>query len=252
MKKLLVGGVLTLLVGVGLFVFVLDDRATAPESTAPATSPRTNDAEQTEGFSKEQFSLTDPTSPWIIVNKKRSLPAGYVPEDLRVPDVHLRLAPSEEQMKFRRVAETDLKAMFLAAKAESVDLVFGSGYRSEATQKQFYNQYVVQSGQANADTFSARPGHSEHQTGLAFDLTTPDGSCHLQICFESTPGGQWVQKHAHEYGFVVRYPNGKESITGYQYEPWHLRYVGLDLARELLTKKQTLEEFFELGPADQY
>lgn len=252
MKKLLIGGALALLIGVGLFVFVLHDRATAPESTAPATSPRSIDDEQSEGLSKEQFSLTDPTSPWVIVNKKRSLPAGYVPEDLRVPDVHLRLAPSEEQMKFRHAAEADLKAMFVAAKAENVDLVFGSGYRSEATQKQFYNQYVAQSGQANADTFSARPGHSEHQTGLAFDLTTPDGNCHLQICFESTPGGQWVQKHAHEYGFVVRYPNGKESITGYQYEPWHLRYVGLDLASELLNKRQTLEEFFELGPADQY
>lgn len=241
-----------MVIGIVILVFVLHEKADAPDSKSTPAASTPPEREPATGFSKDQFSLSGPSSPWVIVNKKYSLPIGYVPEDLRVPDVRLRLAPSEEQMQIRKVVEADLKAMFTAAKDENVDLVFGSGYRSEATQKQFYGQYVAQSGQAAADTFSARPSHSEHQTGLAFDLTTPDGSCHLQVCYETTTGGQWVKKHAHEYGFIVRYPSGKDAITGYQYEPWHLRYVGLALAAELASKNQTLEEFFELGPAVQY
>lgn len=92
----------------------------------------------------------------------------------------------------------------------------------------------------------ARPGTSEHQTGLSFDATSPDQTCHLEICFENTSQGQWLVANAHAYGFHLRYQEGKESVTGYQYEPWHFRYLGKDLAGELHEKNLTLEEYFKL------
>lgn len=249
-KRVIIVVLLLIIILLGLLV-LNHDSAKAPIESSPITSSPSSSPE-TAGFNKEQFSLDAPGSLWVIVNKKRGLPAGFVPEDLMVPSVRLRLNPGEEQMNIRRGLEGDLKLMFEAAKADGIELVFGSGYRSEATQQTFYSNYVAQSGQKEADTFSARPGHSEHQTGLAFDLTTPNGSCHLQACYADTPGGQWVQKHADKYGFVIRYMDGKESITGYQYEPWHLRYVGIGLAAELQKSGQTMEEFFSTGPAAQY
>lgn len=204
-------------------------------------------------FDKNMFKLDEPGSPWWIVNKKRPLPAGYVPPDLEVPDVRLRLARTAPQMPFSRSATPALKQMFKAAAAEGIVLVFGSGYRSEELQRQFYTSYVAQDGQAAADRYSARPGTSEHQTGLVFDVTSVSENCHLEICFEDTPEGAWVLENAYKYGFIVRYPDGKEQITGYQYEPWHLRFVGPELAAEMRkTGIQTMEEFFGLPPAPSY
>jgi zinc D-Ala-D-Ala carboxypeptidase len=252
MKRMLaIGGILVLL-GISLFVFVLNDKAVAPDNSSRSDTSSSNEEQLPDGFNKEQYSLTDPASPWVVVNKKRPLPSGYIPEDLSAPNVRLRLPKNDEQMLIRRAIHGDLTAMFDAAKKGGVELVFGSGYRSETKQKSFYDQYVAQSGQAAADTFSARPRYSEHQTGLAFDLTTPDGSCHLEVCFKDTPGGKWVQEHASEYGFIIRYLDGKESITGYQYEPWHLRYVGQALSTEVKKTGQTLEEFFGLPVANTY
>lgn len=214
------------------------------EQQAVTTQPQ---SQQPGGFDKNKYSTDEPGSIWQIVNKKRALPANYVPEDLMAPDVRLRLAASEQQMKFRKVTQADLIAMFNAAKADDVTLVFGSGYRSYALQKQFYDSYVARDGQAAADRYSARPGTSEHQTGLSFDVTSNTGQCHLEICFEDMEEGQWVKTNAHKYGFIIRYPDGKEEVTGYQYEPWHLRYVGRELATEINHKNQTLEEFFSLN-----
>ncbi|MBA2278852.1 M15 family metallopeptidase [Candidatus Saccharibacteria bacterium] len=205
------------------------------------------------GFDKTKYALDKSASPWWVVNKTRPLPAGYVPADLAVPDVRLRLADSEEQMKFSKSATADLIAMFKAAEADDVQLVFGSGYRSEALQRQFYNSYVAQDGKAAADRYSARPGTSEHQTGLAFDATSVSQNCHLEICYANLPEGMWLAANAHEYGFILRYPDGKESITGYQYEPWHLRWVGTELATEMNNSSaKTLEEFFGLPVAPDY
>lgn len=215
--------------------------------------PTQKTAEQPQGFNKNMFALDKPGSPWWVVNKKRALPAGYVPADLNVPNVKLRLAPTAEQMQFSKSATVALEQMFAAAKVENVGLVFGSGYRSEAYQKTLYNGYVAQNGQASADRLSARPGTSEHQTGLAFDATTSNGTCHLEACFADTPEGKWVAGHGYEYGFIVRYPQNKEPTTGYEYEPWHLRYVGRELAAEMhKTGIITLEEFFNLPAAPTY
>jgi len=149
-------------------------------------------------------------------------------------------------MQISEVAADDLVDMFNAAENDGVELVFGSGYRSYALQKQFYDSYVTRDGQAAADRYSARPGTSEHQTGLSFDATSPSGSCHLEICFETTDQGEWLAENAYEWGYTLRYRKGKEKVTGYQYEPWHFRYVGSDLATELYEKDKTLEEFFNL------
>jgi len=121
-----------------------------------------------------------------------------------------------------------------------LNLYISSGYRSYYDQKYIYNNYVKRDGQAAADTYSARPGHSEHQTGLAFDLNT------INAAFANTEEGKWVADNCYKYGLIIRYPKGKESITGYIYESWHLRYVGVELATKLYNDGEwiTLEEYY--------
>ena len=112
-----------------------------------------------------------------------------------------------------------------------------SAFRSYDYQNTLYNNYVSWYGKEQADTFSARAGYSEHQTGLAIDVNTIDDS------FAYTPEAVWLAQHAHEYGFIIRYPKGKESITGYQYEPWHIRYLGIETATAVYNSGLTLEEY---------
>lgn len=247
MRKVLLFVLVLAAVGVGAWFFLRDNETGNPKSNQ-ATSQQ--DTEQStpsaSSFDKKKYSLSEPGSLWMIANKQHALPGDYVPADLQVPDVRLRLGSGAEQMQFRGVAAGDLKKMFDAAAKDGITLVFGSGYRSYALQKQFYDSYVAKDGQAAADRYSARPGTSEHQTGLAFDATTTAGTCHLETCFEGTSEGKWLAGHAHQYGFTLRYKNGKESVTGYQYEPWHFRYVGRELATELQKSNQTMEEFFNL------
>lgn len=252
MKKIIAVGAIIVIAIVGFFAY---NAAITPDDVTIA-QPQSNPSSTTEtavpqSFNKAQYPLDQPTSIWVIVNKQRSLPVTYVPT-LVVPDVRLRLTSSEQQMQIGANTAPAVKELFVAAKAEGVNLVFGSGYRSATLQKQFYDSYVAKSGQAEADTYSARPGHSEHQSGLAMDITSPSGTCHLEICWKNTAEGKWLAANANKYGFVIRYPEGKEMITGYQYEPWHIRYVGKELAAELATTNQTLEEFFEIGPANLY
>lgn len=198
-------------------------------------------------FDKKQYSIDTPGSIWWIVNKKRPLtPSTYVPADLVVPAVRLRLGSGSEEMKLSAKSASEIPNLFNAAKSAGYQLILASGYRSYYTQVQLYNSYVKKDGQAAADRYSARPGNSEHQTGLAFDVCVTNSACDLQQSFGQTPSGKWLAQHAYEYGFIVRYLDGKEAITGYQYEPWHLRYVGKDLALQLHNSGQTMEEFFGL------
>lgn len=129
-----------------------------------------------------------------------------------------------------------------------LNLVISSGYRSYYDQRYIYNNYVAIDGQANADTYSARAGHSEHQTGLAFDLNSIDDS------FTNTPEGQWVHHNCYKYGLILRYPKGKDHITGYMHESWHLRYVGTELASKLYNNGDwiTLEEYFGIDSKYNY
>ena len=154
----------------------------------------------------------------LIVNKKYSLPANY--------------NPGVDQ-----TASTALKQLQQAASTAGHNIPLISGFRSYSRQQTLYNNYVARDGQALADTYSARPGHSEHQTGLAFDVGKLDDN------YGSTPAGIWLKENCHIYGFILRYPKGKESITGYQYEPWHIRYVGVEHATKIMNQNITLEEY---------
>lgn len=207
---------------------------------------------------KPPANTPDPTGPtegvgttsWVV-NKRRALnPLKYVPPNLVFPAVKLRV-PGNESMKIRADVGTAIEQLFAGAQAAGHDPMFSSGYRSYSYQVTLYNGYVKSQGQAEADKQSARPGYSEHQTGLAFDVCNA-GNCSLVQSFGTTPLGQWVAAHAHEYGFTIRYKEGMQHVTGYIYEPWHLRYVGVDLATQLHASGKTLEEHFGLPAAPDY
>ena len=126
------------------------------------------------------------------------------------------------------------------AKAVGISIPLVSGYRSYETQEKLHNKYVKKDGEEVANTYSAKPGESEHQTGLAFDIIKA-GMTSDQPTLDSWA---WLAEHAHEYGFILRYPEGKESVTGYQSEPWHYRYVGVENAQKIHATGLTLEEYF--------
>jgi len=214
-------------------------------------SKPTKPTEQTNEFDKSLFSLANPTSPWLVVNKQRPLnPKEYEPTDLRTPNMSVESAA----MQVNSQTAAALEALDAAAKQAGINLIVASAYRSYDEQVRTYQSMVNGYGQTEADRQSARPGHSEHQTGWAVDLgTANDTSCRLEICFADTPEGKWLAANAYKFGFIIRYPEGKEHITGYSYEPWHLRYVGKELAEEMhRTGTATLEEFFGLPAAPTY
>jgi LAS superfamily LD-carboxypeptidase LdcB len=232
------------IIGAGFF-FYSRQSSSKPATTTPSSKSSTAPSAAT--FDKSRYSIDQPGSLWWIVNKQRPLPAGYVPPNLIVPPVSLRLAATSEQMHVSNTIVPDLVKLFTAAQSAGQSLVLASGYRSVAYQQQLYDGYIKSSGQAAADRYSAKPGTSEHQTGLAFDVCAANTNCDLVQSFGDTPAGQWLALHAHEYGFIIRYAKDKEAITGYEYEPWHLRYVGTDLATELYTTQKTMEEFFGIA-----
>lgn len=141
---------------------------------------------------------------------------------------------------------TAFQKMKNAAAKDGITLSIISGYRSYSRQDTIYHNYVQRDGKSEADTYSARPGHSEHQSGLAFDLNS------LESSFANTKEGKWLNEHAYEYGFILRYPKSKTNETGYVYEPWHFRYVGEELAKKLYNDGNwiTLEAYF--GVTSQY
>lgn len=194
------------------------------------------------GFKKSQYSLNDPASLWVLVNKGRKLPSDYAPKSLVAPAVTKRFSVA----LLRYDAAAKLEALFEAAAQSNLKFLLVSGYRSYSTQTSVYAGYVGRDGQTAADTYSARPGHSEHQTGLAADVGSVSRTCELDQCFGDTAEGQWLAANSYKYGFVVRYQEGKEKLTGYTYEPWHLRFVGVELAEQIQNSGQTLEQFFGL------
>ncbi len=197
-------------------------------------------------------SVNDPASIWVVVNKGRLLPSDYVPAGLAEPNVALRLAASSPEMKLQKVASEAMEKLFTAATNSGLHLMLASGYRSYTEQASVYSAEVQNNGQAAADSESARPGHSEHQTGLAADLEPAGRNCEVMSCFADTPEGKWLSANAYKYGFIIRYPKDKISLTGYAYEPWHIRYVGLDLAAEINKTGQSLEQFFGLPAYPNY
>lgn len=167
----------------------------------------------------------------IIVNKSYNLPSNYVPNNLVTINGYIKV------VDYVKEAFNELKS---DGTSLGLNLYASSGYRSYNNQNYIYNNYVKMDGQESADTYSARAGYSEHQTGLAIDLNTVDSS------FENTNESNWLKENCYKYGFIIRYPKGKENITGYMYEPWHIRYIGKELAQKLYNNGNwiTLEEYY--------
>lgn len=173
------------------------------------------------------------------------LPEDYKPEDLVVPNVPFSFSGTLEKSYLRKEAAEALERLFDLAKKEGIQLNAVSGFRSYDYQKNLYTNNVKRKGQEHTDRFSARPGHSEHQTGLTMDISSKSANNELELTFANTKEGKWLKENAYRAGFIICYPKGKESITGYAYEPWHIRYIG-DIAESIYKKKLTLAEFMNL------
>ena len=214
-----------------------------PAPTTAAPTPAAPSAPAPPTFDRAQLSIDDPASAWVVVNKARPLaPLDFAPADL---------VDIGGGRQLRAEAAQAMADMIAAAAAEGLTITVQSAYRSYDHQVGTFTQQVARFGEARAEVQVARPGHSEHQTGLAADVG--GGGCDIESCFATTAEGRWVAANGPRFGFVVRYPDGRQDVTGYKYEPWHVRYVGAALATELQrTGVPTLEEFFGLPAAPGY
>lgn len=229
---------------------------TAPPTEEPVTptTPPPAPEPAPAGFDKAANSIDDPTSPWVVVNKLRPIVDGadYGPPDL--VDLPADM-PNPNGYQLRADAAAALEEMFHAALNEiGVQLVAQSGYRDYTVQVRAYDYYVNSLGVEGADLTSARPGYSEHQTGMAMDILDTVSGCSTDgRCFADTTAGQWLAANAYRFGYILRYPDGGTPVTGYEFEPWHYRWVGVPLATEMhTTGVTTLEEFFGLPAAPTY
>lgn len=217
--------------------------ATQTASATPAGSPSVSKAASASPAAARPSVESSPESLQCLVNKMRPFAQkDWAPSDL----------VDFEGQQLRAEAAQAARTMMDAAKAEGVTLTVSSAYRSYAVQQQTYQHWVSVNGQKVADQLSARPGYSEHQTGLAIDFSSPEG-CRLEECYEDTRAGRWLAKNAQNYGFILRFPKGQQAVTGYLFEPWHYRYLGKDLtARYVASGANTLEEFLGTGAAPDY
>ena len=215
---------------------------------------KTNHETSENSINKEKNSKQNGTSNKIassfasiqaVVNKEYGLPEDYKPKDLVVPNVPFSFSGTVEKSYLRKEAAEALEKLFLLAKQEGIQLNAVSGFRSYEYQKTLYANNVKKKGQEHTDRFSAKPGHSEHQTGLTMDVSSKSANNELELAFANTKEGKWLKENAHRAGFIICYSKGKESITGYAYEPWHIRYVG-HIAENIYKKNLTLEEYMNL------
>lgn len=195
-------------------------------------------------FNPSAYSLTKANSLWVVANKQRPLsPITYKPA--------LGYFKGVAVAKVTATALTQMAAGM--AKDKAGTLLLNSGYRSYDTQKIVHARQVANLGLKAGEALAARPGYSEHQTGLAADVSASGQGCVIQVCFAKTKAGKWLAANAWQYGFILRYPNGQTKVTGYQFEPWHFRYVGVQLATEMKSQNITvLENFWQLPAAPSY
>jgi len=243
MKKTLTLALLTILVVIGILLFWRGLAEAPSHATSGTLTTTTGSTPKAPSFDKTQYSTTDPSSIWVVVNKQHPLnPTSYAPTDL---------TSVGNGQYMRAEAATALTSFFAGAKAAGYTLRADSGYRSYATQVATYNSEVKSFGQAKADSESARPGYSEHQTGWAVDIGA--AGCDIEDCFGSTAEGRWAAANAYQYGFILRYTDANTSMTGYRAEAWHFRYVGTQLSNELHKENvTTLEQFFGITGGSTY
>lgn len=188
--------------------------------------------------------VTSPDSLYVMTNKLNQLPVDYEPIDLREPNVPFSFSGANMKRNLREDAASALEALVGASMDENLTIKAVSGYRSFARQDTIYRNNVANRGVEATDEVSARPGHSEHQTGLAMDVSTDAVGNGLVESFAETPEGLWLKENAHRFGFVIRYPKDYISNTGYNYEPWHIRYIGEGVASFMYENDLTLEMLY--------
>lgn len=218
------------------------DKTNSNLEKAPLNSQEFNNLEDGEYLTEKGYTLKIENGiatidGQLIVNKTYSIPENYKPTNpsSTVTGERCNNCLDKELTENFKLMQSD-------ASSVGLNIYIASGYRSYSYQKRLYDNYSAVSGVEGADTYSARPGYSEHQTGLCFDLNSVEDS------FANTDEGRWINENAYLYGFIIRYPKGKSNLTGYQYEPWHLRYVGKDLAKKLYNDGTwlTMEEYYGL------
>ncbi|KKI90572.1 peptidase M15 [Bacillus sp. SA1-12] len=191
--------------------------------------------------------IENPTNILAMVNKEYSLPESYEPADLVVPNVEFSFSDTDIPKRYlREEAAKALEELLALAEQDGAELLAVSGFRSYSRQQDLFNIEKEKKGEEKALQAVALPGKSEHQTGLAMDVTSRSVNLEITKEFGETKEGKWVKENAHKAGFIIRYPKGKEPITGYQYEPWHLRYVGKEKASVMYENDLTLEEYFQM------
>lgn len=225
---------------------------TTPTATpTPISAPTSTPAQPNGSAQGLQIDIDDPNSITALVNKQRPLAKDFVPKNLvKLSSVGV---PSVNDHSMRREAADASRELYDAAGKAGYHLNFASGYRSYELQTELYTEYVDQLGQEAADATSAKPGFSEHQTGLAVDIFETNTDCILEGCFGKTKAGKWLKENSWKYGFILRYENGTQDVVGYEYEPWHFRYVGKDVAAAYHESgARTYEEFVGAPAAPDY
>ncbi len=181
----------------------------------------------------------------ILVNKQIALPSNYKPQDLVTPNIAFVDSATGDRRMLRQEAATGIEGLMAAAKSAGIDLKGTSAFRSYDYQVQLFNAYVARDGKEQAMKYSAPPGHSEHQTGLAIDVSSASVGYQLTQGLEQTKEGKWLADNAHKYGFIVRYQRAFEDETGYMYEPWHLRYIGVEHATNVKQMNVPFEQYLQ-------
>ena len=189
-------------------------------------------------FYKKVKDIKNPDSLMVLVNKLNRLQSNYVPHDLE--QISLNYATNHKFL--RKEAKENFEKLSSDAKKIGYSIIAVSAYRDYDYQENLFNNYVKEKGENYALKCSAKAGHSEHQTGLSVDVM---GSNNDYDQFEKSKEFDWMKNNSYKYGFILRYPKGKEYITGFKYEPWHYRYVGKDIASIIYTEGITLEEYYK-------
>ncbi|SFB33263.1 M15 family metallopeptidase [Clostridium frigidicarnis] len=174
----------------------------------------------------------------ILVNSKHSLDKNYIPEGLSIPNIAFSDKSEDEEKHVAEIIIKPLEELINTAKDEGIILLGNSGYRSYKSQTNVYKDRVKSQGKELADAYVAKSGFSEHQTGLCIDITNKD-----RYFVEGTKEADWLAKNCYRFGFIIRYPKEKKSITGIEHEPWHIRYVGKEVAKYIYDNGSTLEEY---------
>lgn len=234
-----------------LMILLITTGCSNTPSSAKADTPNGQPSAPQSKPTKEVVPIEEPKPDYqgvdsvaVLVNKQNELPADYVPSDLVYVQVPFTFNEKVEKRMMRKEAAENLAELFTAAKNEGIILYGVSGYRSYETQKSLFAYFTKRDGsEEKANQISARPGQSEHQTGLAMDVSSQSVNFGLVENFGDTKEYAWLKDNAHHFGYVIRYPQGKELITEYSYEPWHIRYVGKALAAKLYAEQLTYEEY---------